>query len=50
MIEKSKYPQAFIIEEGGLYKVLVGRFETDKEAREYKNSKGIDGFVKRVRD
>lgn len=50
MTEKSKYPQAFIVEEEGLYKVLVGRFETDKEAREYKNAKGIDGFIKRLRD
>lgn len=50
MQEKSKYSNAFIIEEGGLHKVLVGRFETDREAREYKNKHNIDGFVKRIRN
>lgn len=48
--EKSKYPNAFIIEEGGLHKVLVGKFSNDKEAREYKIKNDIDGFIKRLRD
>ncbi|MCX7738057.1 MAG: SPOR domain-containing protein [Hydrogenothermaceae bacterium] len=48
--EKSKYPNAFIIEEGGLHKVLVGKFSSDKEAREYKVKNDIDGFIKRLRD
>lgn len=50
MQEKSKYSNAFIIKEGGLHKVFVGRFETDREAREYKNRHNIDGFVKRLRE
>lgn len=50
MQETSRYTNAFIIEEGGLYKVLVGRFETDREAREYKNKNNIDGFIKRLRE
>lgn len=46
--EKSKYEDAYIVEENGLYKVLIGKFKTEKEAREYQKSKDIKGFVKRV--
>jgi cell division protein FtsN len=47
-IEKAKYLNAYIIEEGGLYKVLVGKFKTEKEAREYQREHDIKGFIKRV--
>lgn len=48
--EKSRYQNAYIIEEGGLYKVLVGKFSSDKEAREYKINNNIDGFIKRLKE
>ncbi|MGC9120237.1 MAG: SPOR domain-containing protein [Sulfurihydrogenibium sp.] len=47
-VERSKYSNAFIIEEGGLHKVLVGKFPTEKEAREYQKQHDIKGFIKRV--
>jgi len=47
-IEKAKYPNAYIIEEGGLHKVLVGKFKTEKEARDYQREHDIKGFIKRV--
>jgi len=47
-IEKAKYPNAYIIEENGLHKVLVGRFKTEKEARDYQREHDIKGFIKRV--
>jgi len=47
-IEKSKYPNAYIIEEKGLHKVLVGKFKTEKEARDYQREHDIKGFIKRV--
>ncbi|WP_028951062.1 SPOR domain-containing protein [Sulfurihydrogenibium subterraneum] len=47
-IEKVKYPNAYIIEEGGLHKVLVGKFQTEKEARDYQKESGIKGFIKRL--
>jgi cell division protein FtsN len=47
-IEKAKYPNAYIIEENGLYKVLVGKFGTEKEARDYQIEHDIKGFIKRV--
>ncbi len=46
--EKAKYPNAHIIEEGGLHKVLVGKFDTEKQAREYQKQHEIKGFIKRV--
>ncbi|MEZ0324016.1 MAG: SPOR domain-containing protein [Hydrogenothermaceae bacterium] len=48
LAEKSKYKDAFIIEENGLYKVLVGKFKSDKEAREYRAENNIPGFIKRI--
>ncbi|WP_297889407.1 SPOR domain-containing protein [Sulfurihydrogenibium sp.] len=47
-IEKAKYSNAYIIEEGGLHKVLVGKFNTEKEARDYQKQHDIKGFIKRV--
>jgi len=47
-IEKAKYPNAYIIEENGLHKVLVGKFKTEKEARDYQRKHNIKGFIKRV--
>jgi len=47
-IEKTKYSNAYIIEEGGLRKVLVGKFKTEKEARDYQRKHNIKGFIKRV--
>jgi DNA polymerase III gamma/tau subunit len=47
-IEKAKYPNAYIIEENGLHKVLVGKFKTEKEARDYQREHDIKGFIKRV--
>lgn len=47
-VEKAKYPNAYIIEEGGLHKVLVGKFQTEKEARDYQKENGIKGFIKRL--
>ncbi|WP_299228089.1 SPOR domain-containing protein [Sulfurihydrogenibium sp.] len=47
-IEKAKYPNAYIIEENGLHKVLVGKFKTEKEARDYQRAHDIKGFIKRV--
>jgi cell division protein FtsN len=46
--EKAKYPNAYIIEENGLQKVLVGKFKTEKEARDYQREHDIKGFIKRV--
>lgn len=48
LVEKSKYKDAFVIEENGLYKVLVGKFKSDKEAREYRAQNNIPGFIKRI--
>jgi cell division protein FtsN len=47
-IEKAKYPNAYIIEESGLYKVLIGKFKAEKEARSYQREHNIKGFIKRV--
>lgn len=48
-IEKAKYSNAYIIEESGLHKVLVGKFSTEKEARDYQRQHDIKGFIKRLR-
>ena len=47
-IEKSKYTNAYIIEEGGLHKVLIGKFKSEKEARDYQREHSIKGFIKKV--
>jgi cell division protein FtsN len=47
-IEKAKYPNAYIIEESELYKVLVGKFKTEKEATDYQREHNIKGFIKRI--
>jgi cell division protein FtsN len=46
--EKAKYSNVYIVEESGLYKVLVGKFKTEKEARDYQREHNIKGFIKRV--
>ncbi len=48
-IEKRNLKDAFIVYRAGLYRVMVGKFKTKKEAYLYMKKMGVKGIVKKVK-
>lgn len=44
-LSRQTHEKARIVRRGGLFKVLLGRFPTEKKAREFGDSTGVDFFV-----